>query len=85
MFSCELLIIFGRLVHYKIQHMNNALEWKKSVLCNSQWKVSKQMSVDINNGGTLVLIDCTFLNKEDVLTSKQVSFEWKQNSLFNMI
>jgi len=43
------------------------------------------MSVDINNGGTLVLIDCTFLNKEDVLTSKQVSFEWKQNSLFNMI
>ena len=28
----------------------------------------KQVSVKINNGGTLVLIDCTFfLNKEDIL------------------
>jgi len=29
-------------------NMNNALQWKQSVLCNSQWKASKQVAVKIN-------------------------------------
>ena len=46
----------------------------------------KQVSVKINNGGTLILIDCTFFKqRRHSLSSKQVYFEWKQNSLFNMI
>ena len=40
---------------------------KKIVFCNSQWKVSKWVSVKINNGDTLTLIDSDILNKNDVL------------------
>ena len=30
-FSCELLIVFGRLVHYKLQHMNKALVYSETI------------------------------------------------------
>ena len=52
---------------------------EKIVFFNSQWKTSKPVSVELNNGGTPV--DSDILNKN--LPKRIV--DWKQDSLFNMI
>ena len=38
-----------------------------------------------NDGGTRTLVDSDILNKKDFVASHKVCFDWKQDSLFNMI
>ena len=73
------------LVQYKVHSVNTGLQWKK-LFFSSQWKASKRVSFTINNGGTRTLVDSDILNKKRCyLTSPKVCFDWKQDSLFNMI
>ena len=66
--SSELLIIFGLLCTIQKTTYKHCTTVKTIVLWNSQWKATKlQVSVKINNGGTLTLVDSNILNKKDVL------------------
>ena len=64
--NCWLSLVF--FVQYKKTTYKHCTTVKTIVLWNSQWKTSKlQVSVKINNGGTLTLVDSNILNKKDVL------------------
>ena len=84
-FSYELLIIFGLSCRIQSTPCEHCTTVKKIVFFNSQWKASKLVSVKINNGGTSTLVDRYFKHKSCSLTSQKVCFDWKQDSLFNMI
>ena len=74
--NCWLSLVF--FVQYKKTTYKHCTTVKTIVLWNSQWKASKlQVSVKINNGGTLTLVDSNILNKKDVLVlivNKKVYF-----------
>ena len=64
--NCWLSLVF--FVQYKKTTYKHCTTVKTIVLWNSQWKTSKlQVSVKINNGGTLTLVDSNIFNKKDVL------------------
>ena len=64
--NCWFSLVF--FVQYKKTTYKHCTTVKTIVLWNSQWKASKlQVSVKINNGGTLTLVDSNILNKKDVL------------------
>ena len=84
-FSFELLIILGLPCILQSTPCEHWTTVKNIVFCNSQWKKSKLVSVKINNDGTLTLVESDILINIRFLTSHKVCFDWKQESLFNMI
>ena len=84
-FSFELLIIFGFSFTIQSTPCDHCTLVKIIVLWNSQWKALKLVSVKINNGGTLTLVDSDILNKKDselpkimfwLKKSKFIPYDW---------